>query len=108
MPVAIYAWLCVAYSHMPCVCARVRCVYHTYADAYLADPDELKAQWRNVFFIAAGVYSFGVVFYLVFASGDKQPWAEGTRRDPSNFTPMGVNSISPAHLHVRPMGRACR
>ena len=28
---------------------------------------------------------------------------DGTRREPFNFTPMGVNSISPAHLHVRLM-----
>ena len=37
---------------------------------------------------------------------------EGTRPEPFNFTPIGVNSISPAHLHVRPthihMGRTCR
>ena len=46
------------------------------------------------------------------------PWVDGcsgdpnvacTRREPFNFTHM-VNSISPAHLHVRPMGvhRTCR
>ena len=27
-----------------------------------------------------------------------------THHDPFTSTPMGVNSISPAHLHVRPMG----
>ena len=32
----------------------------------------------------------------------------GTRRGPFNLTPMGVNSISPARLHVHPMGRTCR
>ena len=33
-----------------------------------------------------------------------------TRRGPFNSTPMGVNSIPPARLHVRPMGvhRTCR
>ena len=30
-----------------------------------------------------------------------------TRRGPFYFTPMAVNSISPAHLHVRPMGVHC-
>ena len=34
-------------------------------------------------------------------------WVRVTR-DPFNFTPMGDNSSSPAHLHVRPMGRTCR
>ena len=31
-----------------------------------------------------------------------------TCRGPFNFTAMGVNSTSPAHLHVRPTGRTCR
>ena len=41
---------------------------------------------------------------------DEQPlwWAKGPRPEPFNSTPVGVNSISHAHLHVRPMGRTCR
>ena len=31
---------------------------------------------QEVFFIAAGVYVFGVVVYAILASGTKQPWAE--------------------------------
>ena len=31
----------------------------------------------------------------------------GARREPFNFTPMGVNPISPGSPHVRPMGRTC-
>ena len=31
------------------------------------------------------------------------PSSAGTRPEPFSFTPMAVNSISPAHLHVRPM-----
>ena len=31
----------------------------------------------------------------------------GTRREPFNSTPMGVNPISPGSPHVRPMGRTC-
>ena len=31
----------------------------------------------------------------------------GTRREPFNFTPMGVNPISSGSPHVRPMGRTC-
>ena len=33
---------------------------------------------------------------------------KGKRLKPFNPTPMAVNSISPAHLHVRTMGRTCR
>jgi hypothetical protein len=37
----------------------------------------LKKQWQTVFYIAGGVYSFGILFFLVFAQGTKQPWADG-------------------------------
>jgi len=30
-----------------------------------------------VFFIAAAIYLFGLFFYAIFASGEKQPWADG-------------------------------
>jgi len=33
-------------------------------------------EWRIVFFIAAGIYCFGVVMYAILASGEKQPWAD--------------------------------
>jgi ACS family sodium-dependent inorganic phosphate cotransporter-like MFS transporter 5 len=32
--------------------------------------------WRKVFYIAAGVYGFGTLFYALFGSGEKQPWAD--------------------------------
>ena len=32
----------------------------------------------------------------------------GARPEPFNFTPMGAESISPAHPHVRPMWRTER
>jgi len=31
--------------------------------------------WRSVFYISAGVYAFGTVFYGLFASGELQSWA---------------------------------
>ena len=33
--------------------------------------------WHTVFWIAGGVHLAGVFFYGVFASGEKQPWADG-------------------------------
>ncbi len=33
-------------------------------------------EWRTVFFIAAGLYSFGLIFCGLFASGEQQPWAQ--------------------------------
>lgn len=32
--------------------------------------------WKDVFIIAGSLHLCGVIFYLIFASGEKQPWAE--------------------------------
>ena len=45
--------------------------------------------------------------YIAVGKGKLKP-GQGTCREPLNSTPMGVHSISPAYLHVRPMGRTCR
>ncbi|XP_076449981.1 vesicular glutamate transporter 1-like [Babylonia areolata] len=38
---------------------------------------ELAAgQWQTVFLIASLIHFAGVIFYAIFASGEKQPWAE--------------------------------
>ncbi|XP_026804633.1 vesicular glutamate transporter 1 [Rhopalosiphum maidis] len=33
-------------------------------------------EWQWVFLISSGIYMFGAVFYAIFASGERQPWAE--------------------------------
>ncbi len=33
-------------------------------------------QWRFVFYIAASVYAVGASVYFLFASGERQPWAD--------------------------------
>ncbi|CAL1267336.1 unnamed protein product [Larinioides sclopetarius] len=38
----------------------------------LGTPDE----WQRVFLIASLIHFAGVIFYAIFASGEKQPWAE--------------------------------
>lgn len=40
------------------------------------DEDEIKNQWRIVFFISASIYLIGCVFYWFFASGEVQKWAK--------------------------------
>uniref|UniRef100_A0A8C1QHV6 Solute carrier family 17 member 6a n=1 Tax=Cyprinus carpio TaxID=7962 RepID=A0A8C1QHV6_CYPCA len=35
-----------------------------------------REEWQNVFLIAALVHYGGVIFYGIFASGEKQPWAD--------------------------------
>jgi len=37
--------------------------------------NQTRKAWRNVFFVSAGVYVFGTIFYCIFGSGKKQPWA---------------------------------
>lgn len=39
-------------------------------------PNKTAAEWRVVFFISSGINFFGAVFYGLFASGEKQSWAE--------------------------------
>lgn len=35
-----------------------------------------REEWQWVFLISSGIYMFGAIFYAVFASGERQPWAE--------------------------------
>jgi hypothetical protein len=44
-----------------------------------------------VFFITAGVYAFGTVFYGLFGSGDRQPWSETKIQEEG--IPMKVVSV---------------
>ncbi|XP_035824864.1 vesicular glutamate transporter 3 [Aplysia californica] len=37
---------------------------------------QTQAEWRTMFFICAGVYLFGAIFYCIFASGQIQDWAQ--------------------------------
>lgn len=37
---------------------------------------QTREEWQNVFLIASLVHYGGVVFYGIFASGEKQPWAD--------------------------------
>jgi hypothetical protein len=34
-----------------------------------------REEWLVVFYIGAAAYAFGAVFFLIFGSGDAQPWA---------------------------------
>lgn len=42
---------------------------------FLVGP-QTRQEWQNVFVIAAVVHYTGVVFYAIFASGEKQDWAD--------------------------------
>ena len=41
--------------------------------------DIYQQEWRLVFIIAAEVYTFGAIAYVILGSGKKQSWADGQR-----------------------------
>ncbi|CAF4695761.1 unnamed protein product, partial [Didymodactylos carnosus] len=45
----------------------------------------LREEWAHVFLIASLIHFAGVIFYGIFASGEKQPWAEP--QEESNWQP---------------------
>ena len=50
------------------------------------DPETIdiyRQEWTTVFIIAAEVYVFGAIVYLLLGSGKKQSWADGYDHDSS-------------------------
>ncbi|XP_060068011.1 sialin-like [Ylistrum balloti] len=43
--------------------------------------NKTPAEWRVAFYIAAAIYTFGGIFYIVFAKGRIQPWASDEEDD---------------------------
>jgi ACS family sodium-dependent inorganic phosphate cotransporter-like MFS transporter 5 len=41
----------------------------------ITNQNQTVEAWRKVFYIAAGVYGFGTIFYGIFGSGEVQSWA---------------------------------
>jgi len=42
---------------------------------FMFSQDKTREQWQQVFYVAAGFYVFGAIFFAIFASGEVQPWA---------------------------------
>lgn len=40
-----------------------------------------RNQWVKVFFISSAVSAFGGIFFLIFASGEEQPWSQKKNRE---------------------------
>ena len=45
-------------------------------------------EWRRVFFICCGIYLLGTVFFILFASEEKQPW-----NDEQDYNKEGENVL---------------
>lgn len=41
----------------------------------ITEERQTRAEWQIVFYVAAGIYLFGAIFYVIFAAGVLQPWA---------------------------------
>ncbi|XP_059148786.1 uncharacterized transporter slc-17.2-like [Physella acuta] len=41
----------------------------------ITNEKQTRAEWQIVFYIAAAIYLFGAVFFIIFASGELQPWS---------------------------------
>ncbi|CAG0879058.1 unnamed protein product [Cyprideis torosa] len=37
---------------------------------------KMDTEWEIIFYLVSGVYVAGAVFYFIFSSGEKQPWAD--------------------------------
>ncbi|KAL2725286.1 vesicular glutamate transporter 22 isoform X3 [Vespula squamosa] len=51
-------------------------------------------EWRTVFIIAGSVYLIGAIIYGIFASGEKQSWADDTSKKQSEETISVLKQIS--------------
>ena len=43
-------------------------------------------QWQKVFFITVGLYCFGILSYLILASGKEQEWANQKPNEENEHT----------------------
>jgi len=41
----------------------------------LTSSNSTRSQWQNVFYLSAAVYAVGAVVFVIFGSGNRQPWA---------------------------------
>ncbi|XP_012938009.1 sialin [Aplysia californica] len=39
-------------------------------------PNGTRAEWQSAFYVAAAIYCFGAIWYVIFGSGEIQPWAK--------------------------------
>ena len=60
------------------------------------------AEWETVFLIAGVIHFLGVIFYAIFASGEKQPWADPPLDDVIKDGGGGGDDALPACMRVEP------
>ncbi|KAG8227727.1 hypothetical protein J437_LFUL008009 [Ladona fulva] len=58
--------------------------------------NQTQEEWVNVFYIAGGLYLAGSIFYGIFASGVRQPWAEEETTENKNGDSNKARRDTPA------------
>ena len=44
--------------------------------SYFTSLQKTREEWLSVFFIAASIYVFGCLVYIIFGSAELEPWAK--------------------------------
>ncbi|XP_055859791.1 sialin-like [Biomphalaria glabrata] len=55
-----------------------------------------KEEWRSTFYVAAGIYLFGNIWYIIFGRGEIQPWAGGEVKGEVEGVGFGLHEIQEA------------
>lgn len=45
-----------------------------YVVGVLTNKNQTRFQWQIVFYIAAAIFVFGAIFFVIFGSGERQHW----------------------------------
>lgn len=60
---------------------------------------QTDTEWHIVFYISAGIYLLGCLFYALAASGNRQPWADVKAEDADKTPTVGdvipLESVAP-------------
>nr|KAG5708317.1 hypothetical protein BaRGS_034348 [Batillaria attramentaria] len=60
----------------------------------ITEERQTRAEWRIVFYVAAAIYLFGAIFYVIFASGVLQPWAMSSKVEVVEVVELGDTGVS--------------
>ncbi|KAI5639137.1 major facilitator superfamily domain-containing protein [Phthorimaea operculella] len=64
------------------------------AVAYFVTDETSEYQWRNVFFLAAGLYFFANLIYCLFGTAEKAPWNDPDDGDDAEDAPEMIPMIA--------------
>lgn len=60
-----------------------------------------RQEWQTVFFFIAVIQVVGFVFFLIFGSGELQPW-DGSNQQDTEVTNIGSNGYHGSEIKVCP------